>query len=452
MKAATQSGPGRAAFAFVLVTVLLDMLALGVMVPVLPKLVVEFMGGDIASAATITGYFGFAWAAMQFVFSPVLGALSDRFGRRPVIILSNIGMGLDYVVMALAPSLWWLFIGRLLSGVSAATSATAGAYITDVTPPDKRAAKFGMMGAAFGFGFIIGPAVGGFLGGIDLRLPFWVAAGLSFANALYGFFVLPESLPRERRARFHWRMANPVGALKLLRTKPILIGLAAALFLERVAHDSLPRVFVLYTDYRYQWTAATVGLALAAVGVAQMIVSAGMVGASVRRFGERQTLLAGLLFGFAGFVLYGLAPTGLLVHGRRAAGRTGWLVRARDAGPDDARNRPIRPGQAAGRAGKHPGSGRPDRPAAVHAGLCHGHSRGRPISPARRALPPLGVAGRRRAVHGDARHPRQGAGSDRAIECLTSEPCSSCRTVPASRRKCWATACSRNSRTSRSIA
>ena len=311
MNAAMQSAPGRAAFAFVLVTVLLDMLALGVMVPVLPKLVVEFTGGDIAGAAAITGYFGFAWAAMQFVFSPVLGALSDRFGRRPVIILSNIGMGLDYVVMALAPSLWWLFVGRLLSGVSAATSATAGAYITDVTPPDKRAAKFGMMGAAFGFGFIIGPAVGGFLGGIDLRLPFWVAAGLSFANALYGFFVLPESLPRERRARFHWRMANPMGSLQLLRTKPVLIGLAAAVFLERVAHDSLPRVFVLYTDYRYQWSAATVGLALAAVGVAQMIVSAGMVGASVRRFGERQTLLAGLLFGLSGFVLYGLAPSGL---------------------------------------------------------------------------------------------------------------------------------------------
>jgi len=311
MNVAAQSAPGRAAFAFVLVTVLLDMLALGVMVPVLPKLVVEFMGGDIASAATITGYFGFAWAAMQFVFSPVLGALSDRFGRRPVIILSNIGMGVDYVVMALAPSLWWLFAGRLLSGVSAATSATAGAYITDVTSPDKRAAKFGMMGAAFGFGFIIGPAVGGFLGSIDLRLPFWVAAGLSFANALYGFFVLPESLPRERRAPFRWRMANPVGSLSLLRTRPLLIGLAAALLLERIAHDSLPRVFVLYTDYRYQWSAATVGLALAAVGVAQMVVSAGMVGASVRRFGERQTLLTGLLFGLGGFVLYGLAPTGL---------------------------------------------------------------------------------------------------------------------------------------------
>src|SRR5450755_2350903 len=197
MKTEVLPAPGRAAFAFVLVTVLLDMLALGVMVPVLPRLVVEFVGGDIASAATITGYFGFAWAAMQFVFSPVLGVLSDRFGRRPVIILSNIGMGLDYVVMALAPSLWWLFAGRLVSGITAATFSTAGAYVADVTPADKRAAKFGMLGAAFGFGFIVGPAVGGVLGDIDLRLPFWVAAGLSFANALYGYFVLPESLPRE---------------------------------------------------------------------------------------------------------------------------------------------------------------------------------------------------------------------------------------------------------------
>src|SRR5450432_712679 len=204
MKTEVLPVPGRAAFAFVLVTVLLDMLALGVMVPVLPRLVVEFMGGDIASAATITGVFGFSWAAMQFVFSPVLGALSDRFGRRPVIILSNFGMGLDYVMMALAPSLWWLFAGRLVSGITAATFATAGAYIADVTPADKRAAKFGMLGAAFGFGFIVGPALGGVLGGIDLRLPFWVAAGLSLANACYGYFVLPESLAQDRRAPFRW--------------------------------------------------------------------------------------------------------------------------------------------------------------------------------------------------------------------------------------------------------
>ncbi len=311
MKLAMPPEHGRAAFAFVLVTVLLDMLALGVMVPVLPKLIIEFMGGDIASAAKVAGWFGFAWAGMQFVFAPVLGALSDRFGRRPVIVLSNVGMGLDYVVMALAPSLWFLFAGRLLSGISSASFATAGAYISDITPPDKRAAQFGMLGAAFGFGFVIGPALGGVLGAVDLRLPFWVAAGLSFANALYGFFVLPESLPPERRAPFHWRMANPVGALRLLRAKPVLMGLSAAMFLERVAHDALPRVFVLYTDYRYQWGAATVGLALAAVGLAQVVVSGGLVGMTVKRLGERQTLLAGLLFGVAGFVLYGLAPTGL---------------------------------------------------------------------------------------------------------------------------------------------
>ena len=304
--------PGRAAFAFVLVTVLLDMLALGVMVPVLPKLVIEFMGGDIASAATMAGLFGFAWAAMQFVFSPVLGALSDRFGRRPVIILSNLGMGLDYVAMALAPSLWWLFAGRLVSGITAATFATAGAYIADVTPADKRAAKFGMLGAAFGFGFIVGPALGGVLGGIDLRLPFWVAAGLSLVNACYGYFVLPESLPQDRRAAFRWRMASPAGSFRLLRTDSMLSGLSVTVFLQRLAHDSLPSIFVLYTSYRYQWDVATVGLVLAAVGVAQMLVSAGLVGVVVVRFGERRALIAGLVSGALGFAVYGLAPTGAL--------------------------------------------------------------------------------------------------------------------------------------------
>ncbi|MEO8345379.1 MAG: TCR/Tet family MFS transporter [Betaproteobacteria bacterium] len=342
MNSAPLPAHGRAAFAFVLVTVLLDMLALGVMVPVLPKLIIEFMGGDIASAATIAGMFGFAWAGMQFVFSPILGALSDRFGRRPIIILSNIGMGLDYVVMALAPSLWFLFAGRLLSGISSASSATAGAYITDITSPDKRAAQFGMLGAAFGFGFVVGPALGGFLGAIDLRLPFWMAAGLSFANAVYGLFVLPESLPRERRSRFQWRTAHPLGSLRLLRAKPILLGLAAVLFLERIAHDSLPRVFVLYTDYRYLWGTATVGFALAAVGLAQVIVSAGMVGAAVRRFGERHTMLLGLCFSLAGFVLYGLAPTGLwfmagvpLVALSGLAGPSLQGLMTREIGPSD---------------------------------------------------------------------------------------------------------------------
>jgi DHA1 family tetracycline resistance protein-like MFS transporter len=304
--------PTRAAFAFIFVTVMLDMLALGIMAPVMPKLIIEFKGGDIASAAAISGVFSFSWAAMQFVFSPVLGALSDRYGRRPVVLLSNLGLGLDYVLMALAPTLGWLFVGRLVSGITAASFSTASAYIADVTPQEKRAARFGMLGAAFGLGFIVGPAVGGLLGQVSLRLPFWVAAGLSLANAAYGYFILPESLPPERRSQVAWQRANPLGSLKLLRSHTGLLGLAAAAFLYFVAHDALPSMFVLYTDYRYQWSERTVGMALAAVGVCTTIVSATLVGPAVARLGERRALLLGLTFGLTGFLIYALAPTGMM--------------------------------------------------------------------------------------------------------------------------------------------
>jgi DHA1 family tetracycline resistance protein-like MFS transporter len=301
--------PTRAAFAFIFVTVALDMLALGVMVPVLPKLVVQFEGGDMSRAASVTGLFGFVWAAMQFVFSPVLGVLSDRHGRRPVVLLSNLGLGIDYVIMALAPSLSWLLVGRIVSGVTAASFPTASAYIADVTPPEKRAARYGMLGAAFGLGFIVGPAVGGVLGQIDLRLPFWVSAILSLANAAYGFFVLPESLPRDKRSRVPWSKANALGSLELLRKTPGLLVLAAATFLYFVAHESLPATFVLYTDHRYGWNERTVGLALATVGLTSALVSAVMVGPLVKRAGERATLVLGLVFGVAGFAIFGLAPT-----------------------------------------------------------------------------------------------------------------------------------------------
>ena len=304
--------PTRAAFVFIFITVALDMLALGVMVPVLPKLIVSFEHGDMASAAGVAGLFGFAWAAMQFISSPVLGALSDRRGRRPVILLSNLGLGLDYLLMAVAPSLTWLFVGRLISGITSASFATAGAYIADVTPEDERAAKFGMLGAAFGLGFVVGPALGGLLGGISLRLPFWAAAGLSLANALYGFFILPESLPRELRAPFAWSKANPFGSLELLRSQPRLLGLAAVAFLYNIAHDSLPSVFVLYTDYRYHWGERMVGFSLAGIGIASTVVSALLVGPLVKRLGERRALLVGLAFGAAGFAVYGLASTGAL--------------------------------------------------------------------------------------------------------------------------------------------
>ncbi|HXL07499.1 MAG TPA: TCR/Tet family MFS transporter, partial [Gemmatimonadales bacterium] len=302
----------RATFWFIFGTVLLDMLALGIIAPVFPKLVIELEGGNEASAAGMVGLFGTVWAAMQFVFAPVLGALSDRVGRRPVILLSCLGLGLDYAVMALAPTVGWLLVGRMLSGITASSFSTSFAYIADVTEPDQRAAKFGLLGVAFGVGFILGPAVGGLLGGIGLRAPFWAAGGLSVVGAAYGWFVLPESLPVERRAPFAWRRANPVGSLGLLRAREALLGLALVAFLYRVAHDALPSLFVLYGDYRFGWTARAVGFALAGVGVVSMIVQGGLVGAAVKRLGEPRALVAGLAFGAVAFTLYGLAPTGAL--------------------------------------------------------------------------------------------------------------------------------------------
>ncbi|HXN53599.1 MAG TPA: TCR/Tet family MFS transporter [Candidatus Acidoferrum sp.] len=301
---------GRAAFIFILVTVLLDFLAFGIIAPVLPNLIIHFEGGNIARAAVITGYFGFAWALMQFIFSPILGAWSDRFGRRPVILISCFGLGLDYIFMALAPSLKWLLVGRIISGITASNISSAFAYVTDVTPPEKRAKQFGYLAASFGMGFIIGPAVGGFLGNINLRFPFWAAAALSLANALYGFFVLPESLPPERRAKSAWHMANPLGSLTLLRSHPQLAGLATVMTLFYLAQQSLPAVFVLYTQYRYAWTERDVGLALAVVGISTSIVSGMLVGPFVRRFGERRSVLAGLTFGTLGFFSFAFAPHG----------------------------------------------------------------------------------------------------------------------------------------------
>jgi MFS transporter, DHA1 family, tetracycline resistance protein len=303
-----QSRHGRAAFAFIFVTVMLDMLALGIIVPVLPKLIIQFEHGDMAMAATQTGVFAFVWAAMQFVFSPVTGALSDRFGRRPIVLLSNFGLGCDYILMALAPTLSWLFVGRTISGITAASFPTANAYIADVTPPEQRAAKFGMLGAAFGLGFVVGPAIGGLLGGMGLRYPFFAAAALSLANALYGFFILPESLPKERRAPFSLAKANPLGALRLLRSNAALYGLATAMFLYYNAHEALPSMFVIYTDYRYHWNAQFTGLALAAVGIGSTLVSALLISWAIKNLGEVRTLFTGLVCGVAGFAVFAAAP------------------------------------------------------------------------------------------------------------------------------------------------
>src|SRR6202140_27454 len=301
---------GQAAFIFIFITILLDFLALGIIAPGLPNLIIRFKGGNIASAASITGYFGFAWATMQFIFSPILGAWSDRFGRRPIILISCAGLGFDYILMALAPTLVWLFVGRVISGITTSNISTAFAYVTDVTPPERRAKQFGLISAAFGLGFIIGQAVGGLWGSVHLTSPLWIAAGLSLANAIYGFFILPESLPPERRAKKAWHMANPLGSLTLLRSHPELGGLAVVTTLYYLAHQVLPTIFVLYADYRYGWNERTIGLSLAAVGVCVSLASGFLVGPFVKRFGERHSLLSGLMFGFLAFMGFGLASRG----------------------------------------------------------------------------------------------------------------------------------------------
>ncbi|HLA89466.1 MAG TPA: TCR/Tet family MFS transporter [Gemmatimonadaceae bacterium] len=304
--------PRAAALAFIFVTVVLDVVAMGIIIPVLPKLIESFLHGDTAHAASLFGVFATTGALMAFVCSPFIGVLSDRFGRRKVILLSNFALGLDYIVMALAPTVGWLFLGRVISGITGATWSTAGAYIADVTTHEKRASGFGLLGAAFGLGFVLGPALGGLLGAVDPRLPFWAAAGMTLVNALYGLLVLPESLPPEKRKAFAWRRANPVGSLVLLRSHRELFGLSAVHFIYFTAHNVMPSVFVLYAGYRYGWNARAVGLTLALVGVCTMIVQGALVKPVVAKLGERRALLTGLAFGTVSLLIWGLAPRGVL--------------------------------------------------------------------------------------------------------------------------------------------
>ncbi|WP_158880521.1 TCR/Tet family MFS transporter [Rhodanobacter sp. L36] len=303
----------RAAITFIFVTVMIDMLAFGIIIPVLPNLIMQLIGGSFAKAAVWAGMFMTLFMAMQFVFSPVQGALSDRYGRRRVILISSFGLGVDFVVMALAPSLWLLFVGRAISGICAASFSTANAYIADITPKEKRAAAFGTLGAAFGVGFIIGPALGGFLGHLWIRLPFWTAAVLSLINFAYGFFVLPESLPKERRStRFDWRHANPFGAVVLLRRYPQVLGLASVFFLINLAQFSLNSTYVLYTEYRYGWASQIVGFTLSLVGLCSGLVQAVLVRRLMPALGERKLILIGLALCIVGYAFFGFANSSWL--------------------------------------------------------------------------------------------------------------------------------------------
>lgn len=313
--------PGRsAAFRFIFACALMNAVSFGIMIPVLPNLIKQFAGGDTAHASEINVVFSVTWGLMQFFCGPILGMLSDRIGRRPVLLISFFGLAVDFLFMTFAPTLAWLFIGRIINGMTAASFSTANAYVADVTPPEARAKTFGMMGAAFSFGFLIGPVMGGFLAGsamqhlmgnFALRLPFLVAGILTAINWLYGYFILPESLPVERRmTKFDWTRANPVGALGFLKAHGALLGLATTGFLFQLSHTVLPSIFVLYAGYRYHWGPDIVGLTLLLTGLLGILVQTLMVGPVVARIGERGALLLGTLGGAIGFALYGFAPNG----------------------------------------------------------------------------------------------------------------------------------------------
>ena len=296
-----------AALAFVFVVVALDMLAFGVVIPVLPRLVLDFSGGDSQNAAAWQGVFGTSFAVIQFFFAPVLGALSDRFGRRPVILLSALGLSLDYALIELAPNLWWLLAGRVIAGFCSASISVPSAYIADVTAPEQRAQAFGMLGAAFGFGFVAGPFIGGQAGAIDPRLPFWIAGALTLAAFVWGLFVLPESLAPDKRAAFSWRKANPVGSALMIRRYPAAWSLIAIAVLSYLAHDSLPHTFFLYANARFGWDQEMVSWALVAVGAVSVVVQAGAIGWLVRTLGERRALYFGVGAGLSAFTLYATA-------------------------------------------------------------------------------------------------------------------------------------------------
>jgi len=304
-------GRRKAAVGFIFVTALIDVMALGIMIPVLPTLVKQMAGGDTSVAAEWNVVFSTTFGVMQFICSPIMGLLSDRFGRRPVLLTSIFGLGLDFLFMAFAPNLRWLYAGRIINGATAASIGTANAYIADITAPENRAKAFGVMGAAFGVGFTFGPALGGLLAAVDIRLPFLVCAGLALSNWLYGYLILPESLPPERRTKsLDWKRANPLGSLKLLRSQPGLLGLASIGFLYQMGYVVLPVIFVLYTSHRYGWTPATMGLTMMATGISNIIVQMLLIGPVVKRVGERGALLLGLGSGCVGFAVYGLATEG----------------------------------------------------------------------------------------------------------------------------------------------
>jgi DHA1 family tetracycline resistance protein-like MFS transporter len=310
----SSSGARPAAMVFIFITVLIDTIGFGIILPVTPQLIMQLTGEGVAQAAIYGGWLAFVFALLQFFAAPVIGNLSDRFGRRPVLLFSLFAFGLDYLVMGFAPTLAWLFIGRAVAGIAGASYTTAYAYIADISPPEKRAQNFGMIGAAFGTGFVVGPAIGGLLGELGPRAPFFVAAGMALLNFVYGYFILPETLVPGSRRRFDWKRANPVGTLLELRKYPVVLGLAGAMFLWQLGHQVLPNTWAFYTIYKFNWSAAAIGYSLAFVGVIMAISQGLLTGVLVRRLGEHRAALIGLVFGALCYLGYAFATQGWMMY------------------------------------------------------------------------------------------------------------------------------------------
>ncbi len=301
------------ALVFIFITLLIDVTGLGIIIPVVPKLIEQLINGNLSEAASYGGWLTFAYALMQFVFSPVLGGLSDQYGRRPVLLFSLFGFGLDYILTGFAPTIEWLFVGRLLAGVTGASFTTANAYIADISTPEKRAQNFGLVGAAFGVGFILGPAMGGYLGQYGPRVPFFVAAGLTMINVLYGFFILPESLAPENRRPFNWRRANPVGSLMNLRRYPVILGLVASLVLIYIASFAIQGTWTYYTMEKFGWDEKTVGLSLGAIGLSVALVQGGLSRLIVPKLGPYRSVYVGLSFYSVGLLCFCFATQGWMM-------------------------------------------------------------------------------------------------------------------------------------------
>jgi DHA1 family tetracycline resistance protein-like MFS transporter len=314
-----------AALSFIFVTLLIDILGIGLLIPILPQFIADLSGHDLSRASLDYGWLMSLYGAMQFLFSPLMGTLSDRVGRRPVLLLSMLFSGIDYIVMALSPSLIWLYIGRTISGITGASITTASAYIADVSPPEKRAQNFGLVGAAFGAGFIVGPAMGGLLAQWGTRAPFWAAAAMCFANLLYGYFILPESLAPENRRPFKWSEANPLGALKVLGKYPVVWGLTGSFIISNLAMQCIHSTWVLFIIERFGWDAKQSGLSLAAFGAVALVYQLGIARIVLPKWGERKTMLIGLAVAAIEFAAYGLATQGWMIYAIMLIGGVGLL-------------------------------------------------------------------------------------------------------------------------------